>query len=158
MLLKSRLGIYTKNPGIYKCPADRSSVANLGPRVRSVSMNSYIGGDGRWNNLAYREYHKMSDIVKPPPVSVFVFLDERNNSIDDGFYAVGMPNTGVIVDCPGSYHNGAGGLSFADGHAEIHKWRDPSTKGPPFYPVVWPGRVSAPNDMAWLAERTTALK
>ena len=46
LLLKSVLGRYSRSPGIYKCPADSSSVPSLGPRVRSVSMNSYVVGSG----------------------------------------------------------------------------------------------------------------
>ncbi len=33
--------------------------------------------------------------------------------------AVGV---GEFIDLPASYHNGACGISFADGHAEVHKW------------------------------------
>ena len=65
-----------------------------------------------------------------------------------------------IVDYPASYHNGAGGLNFGDGHSEIHKWLDPRTR-PPYQPNVnIPLNVPSPNnrDIAWLQERTTGLK
>ncbi len=63
-----------------------------------------------------------------------VLLDEREDSINDGFFVVdmaGYPGTMRIlriVDYPASYHNGAAGIAFADGHSEIHKWIDPRTR------------------------------
>ena len=35
-----------------------------------------------------------------------------------------------LIDYPASTHNGSGGLSFADGRAEVHKWLDPRTRLP----------------------------
>ena len=163
ILLQSRLGPYSKSAGIYKCPADRSTVIMGGKpyaRVRSVAMNTYVGGDGRWNNPAYREFHRMDDIVIPPPSMKWVIIDEREDSINDAFFAVSMDTPTRIVDWPASYLNGAGGLSFADGHAEIHKWIDPRTK-----PAIKPGQtlsygVATPNnsDVVWLQQCNTSPK
>jgi prepilin-type processing-associated H-X9-DG protein len=65
-----------------------------------------------------------------------------------------------MVDFPASYHNGAGGLSFADGHAEIRRWLDARTK-----PPIRKGRelaliTASPNnaDVQWLQERATGPK
>jgi len=65
---------------------------------------------------------------------------------------------GYLVDYPASYHNGAGGAVFADGHAEIHKWLDSRTK-----PKVTGNQLAttaSPNntDTQWLAERSSALR
>jgi prepilin-type processing-associated H-X9-DG protein len=62
-------------------------------------------------------------------------IDEHPDSINYGDFAVAMNDGGapariMIIDVPASYHNGAGGISFADGHAEIHKWQDARTKAP----------------------------
>ena len=64
-----------------------------------------------------------------------------------------------LVNFPASYHNGAGGLSFADGHAEIHKWLDPRTKIK-VRKIYIPLNIPSPNnrDIAWIQERTTGLK
>ena len=69
------------------------------------------------------------------------------------------PGSLRLVDVPASYHNGAGGLTFADGHSEIRKWLDPRTK-----PPISPGRdlpltAASPNnrDVLWLQERSTGL-
>ena len=93
----------------------------------------------------------------------WLFLDEREDSINDAEMVVGMdgfpdqPQAWKIVDYPASYHNGAGGLSFADGHSEIRKWMDPRTT-----PVLKRGQElqlnqPSPNnqDAFWLMERST---
>ena len=164
LLLESRLGPYNRSAGIYKCPADRSVVKISGrdyPRVRSVSMNSYVVGTGRddgFNQPAYYAYKKLGDMTAPSPSQLWVIIDEREDSVNDAFYGQ-MVNSSTICDCPGSYHNGACGLSFADSHAEIHKWLDPETKRPFTKGQIWPyGQFQAKRDMAWLNERTTAKK
>ena len=101
------------------------------PRVRSMSMNNWFGGS-QWNP-GWRMYTKLGDLVDPGPAQTWVLLDEREDSINDGEFVVDMggypndPQQFRIVDYPASYHNGAGGFSFADGHAEIKKWTDPRT-------------------------------
>ena len=165
LIEESRLGSYSSSVAIYKCPADRSSVRIEGrthPRVRSVAMNSYVGDDrGTWNNKAYREYVKMSDIAEP--TMIFVILDEREDSIDDAYFAVNMTAVGAAArfqNFPAFYHNGACGFSFADGHAEIRRWVDSRTKTPitPGQPIGY--NIPSPNnpDIAWMQERTTRLK
>ena len=76
----------------------------------------------------YTKYKKMGDVAKPGPAMTIVFVDERCDSINDGEWCTSMrgwpdkPALWVMIDFPGSYHGGAGGLSFVDGHSEIHKW------------------------------------
>ena len=135
------------------------------PRVRSISMNAWFDGAdaASFGPSGFRIYKKMSDITDPGPALTWVFLDEREDSINDGEFVVGMfgypdkPNQWMIVDFPASYHNRAGGLSFVDGHSEIKKWRDARTM-----PALRPGQglplnVPSPNnpDAFWLMERTT---
>jgi prepilin-type N-terminal cleavage/methylation domain-containing protein len=128
---KSPLFPYFKNPALVRCPADVSIVTVAGkvyPRVRSISM-SQVFDFGQWLTAnKWRTYSRMSDIKIP--VQTFVFIDENEKSINDAAFATqcnGEPGTGTgtpgIVDVPASYHNRAGGLSFADGHAVINKWR-----------------------------------
>jgi prepilin-type processing-associated H-X9-DG protein len=67
-----------------------------------------------------------------------------------------MPADGAMNDCPASYHGGAGALSFADGHSEIHKWQDLGTLRRTAQPLAdW---LPSPRDYVWLAERTTGPK
>lgn len=179
-LAKSPLAPYIGNSfGIFKCPADKSSVrvtagefrGQTMPRVRSVSMNSWVGGnidDGGWSWWGRRDmrlYLKLTDMADPGPSQTFVLLDEREDSINDGFWVLSMdgyPNIAQtkIVDYPASYHNGAGGISFADGHSEIRKWVDGRTRPLLKANGTIPLNVSSPNnrDMFWLQERCTRLE
>ncbi len=127
------LGNYiNKVSAIFKCPADLSICQIYGiraPRCRSVSMNNFIGSESVPNNVgaasAYPTYTKMTAI--PGPSMAFVTLDEREDSINDGTFFVGVNNLSIIIgDIPASYHNGACRIfCFADGHSEIHRWTYP---------------------------------
>lgn len=115
---------------VYLCPADhfvgrQQRARGWTRRVRSISGNIGVGEgnaeSGPWDAI-YKHIKKTGDFVYPGPAENWVHLDEHPGSINDaGFF---NPHVSSIVDMPGNYHNGAGGLSFADGHAEIHKWVD----------------------------------
>jgi prepilin-type N-terminal cleavage/methylation domain-containing protein/prepilin-type processing-associated H-X9-DG protein len=169
-LLNAQLGNYTKNAAVYKCPGDRSQyvssvrgVTDTGPRVRSYSMNGYLGDPALGTQtVGYRRFQKTVDLNNPGPSSTWVFIDERADTLNDGFFYVdmgGMFNAAatLIGDFPASYHAGGGGLSFADGHSEIHRWIDPRTT-PPINPAGMSYGQLSPNnkDMAWLMPRSTA--
>ena len=98
----------------------------------------------------------MSDIKDPPPSKLWVFVDEHPDSINDGWTIMNVTDPNSWVDLPSSYHCGACGFGFADGHAEIKKWREKST----LVPVLKVGRngFPAPNsqDIRWIAERSSA--
>jgi len=113
---------YVKSTGIYKCPADKK-VVNGAPTIRSMSMNAWMNPITVYNNSPVRVFRKLSSITQPAPSEAFVFIDENPNSINDGFF-VCDPTRNKWIDVPASYHGEAGGLSFADGHAEIKKWSD----------------------------------
>jgi hypothetical protein len=79
----------------------------------------------------YRSFSKLGEIISPTPAKAFVLLDEREDSINDGWFGVDMsgfspgnPNQYMIVDYPADWHEGGDTLSFADGHAETWLWRD----------------------------------
>jgi prepilin-type N-terminal cleavage/methylation domain-containing protein/prepilin-type processing-associated H-X9-DG protein len=144
------IGHYVKNPSVYRCPGDKSG------RVRSVSMNGYMNGSGQ-QDTNYVTFKKFSEIRNPS--NAWVFIDEREDSINDGYFAIEVISRYVIVDYPASYHAGAGTLSFADGHVERHQWRE-STTMPPIIPGVHLSGLPIYNsatdrDMQWLIERTT---
>src|SRR5262252_7231384 len=123
-LTNAKIGPYTKNIGIYKCPADIYSCMMRGqsvPRVRSVSMNAYVNGGGDSPQAGYYVYRKMTDIHFPPPVNLWVFVDEHPDSINDGWLVNCVTCFTGWTDLPGSYHAGGCGFGFADGHAEIKK-------------------------------------
>jgi prepilin-type N-terminal cleavage/methylation domain-containing protein/prepilin-type processing-associated H-X9-DG protein len=119
------LGSYTKSPGSYKCLASRV-IAQEGPAwypvVRTVSMNGWMGFRNEAWNDGFISFHKRSQIVGLSVSDALVFMDERDDSIDDGYFALDMVDN-QIPNIPADYHGGAGGTTFADGHAEIHRWR-----------------------------------
>ena len=169
---RSPLYNYIGSDAVFKCPADKSTVTAEGqvrPRVRSMSMNAWVGGnDGKhtwYGGEEWRMYLKTSDFVDPGPSMTMVLLDEREDSINDGFWVVwmpGYPNPAEtrIIDYPASYHNGAAGLSFADGHSEIHKWIDPRTVPALKKGAGIPLNVASPNnrDVIWTQDRATRLR
>jgi len=161
----SKLAKYFGNTrNIYKCPADKyvsSQQKNRGwkERVRSISGNIGIGEGnaetGPWDQI-YRHAKKVSDLVIPGPAQTWVHLDEHPDSINDaGFF---NPQGGSWVDIPGTYHNGATGFSFADGHSEIHKWvagmKAPRTQQVRYdTTVMWMPAKKGDADVGWISYR-----
>jgi prepilin-type N-terminal cleavage/methylation domain-containing protein/prepilin-type processing-associated H-X9-DG protein len=169
------LGPYVaKNPGVYKCPADVDlcSINNQNlPRVRSSSMNGFVDGWSPsyllgWNSelaTTWRVYAKASDVTLPGPSTLWVFVDEHPDSINDGWLITLLQQTQFQApadweDMPASYHNGSCGFAFADGHAVIHKWICGATVVPVTkvahngnYPVG-----SNPADILWMVQHTSA--
>lgn len=171
-LMTSHLWPYLNSLAVWRCPADKSMSRHSGrllPRVRSVSMNNWLNADGAWDGQSqFKVIRRVSDMMNPSPTGTFVLLDEREDRINNGFFVVDMAGSSHprqparlrMVDFPASYHNGAGGLSFADGHAEIRKWLDPRT-----IPPIRSGRnlglvTASPNnaDVIWLQARATGLR
>jgi prepilin-type N-terminal cleavage/methylation domain-containing protein/prepilin-type processing-associated H-X9-DG protein len=160
---------------IWHCPSDKSfgqlpSGAKV-PRPRSFSMNCWVGGDGvpendfkDWPigpNGRWKVFRNLTEIVRPGPAMTFVLLDEREDSINDGYFALEMDyypdiTQTKIIDFPGSYHNRAAAFTFADGHSELHKWVDPRT-APLLGETDIQQNVPSPNnkDVQWLQEHST---
>ncbi len=127
---------YIKAVEVYKCPADMKMQPNaLGVTTlttRSMSMNAWMNPlwdnnpttyDGWGGSGLAHTFKKQADIRTP--VNTFVVIDESPGSINDGWFMCdpwsgGYPST-IWVDIPASYHNRAGGISFADGHAQIKR-------------------------------------
>jgi prepilin-type N-terminal cleavage/methylation domain-containing protein/prepilin-type processing-associated H-X9-DG protein len=152
---------YINNALVYIDPADPSVINHGGqllPRVRSYSMNFFLGGFGGQNAGAqkgeggktwgqyYPVYFKTTDLVSqlsPGPAQTFVFIDERYDCINWGNYMTDMSgdydhNSGEFAfseDMPAFYHNNSGTLSFADGHAEIRHWLNVKYTMPALTPV-----------------------
>jgi prepilin-type N-terminal cleavage/methylation domain-containing protein/prepilin-type processing-associated H-X9-DG protein len=175
---KSPLWQYCGNSaGIWRCPGDDrypcivASGPDKGqsfPRVRSVSMLSWFNGadadDPGLGGSGWLKYKKLSQVLDPGPALTILFLDERCDSINDGEWCTSMygwpatPSAWKMIDFPASYHGGSGGVSFVDGHSEIHKWRDPRTTPP--VGKLFGLNISSPNnqDVYWLMERSTRKK
>jgi prepilin-type N-terminal cleavage/methylation domain-containing protein/prepilin-type processing-associated H-X9-DG protein len=183
-MMKRPLWPYMKNAAVCKCPADRSTVVWQGeirPRILTMSMNLYVGGfapapgtgpngdAGGWPFAApYTVYSKFSAITVP--TKIFVFLDMREDRVNwsnfmtdmTGYSPLSPGSYSFTSDLPGMYHNLAAGFSFADGHSEMHRWRDGRTT-PPLVPGGDPlasSSLPSPNneDVAWLQDHSTRPK
>jgi prepilin-type processing-associated H-X9-DG protein len=137
---------FARSKNIYKCPADNYAspaqrALGWNSRARSVSGNIYVGKGNGWangpgysaggpNNLGiYKGAAKASDLLIPGPAQTWVYVDEHPDSINDA--GCFPPDNAVnIPDAPATYHNGAAGFAFADGHSEIHKWKGPTMNKP----------------------------
>ncbi|MEO6034329.1 MAG: type II secretion system protein [Verrucomicrobiota bacterium] len=147
-----------KNTAVFKCPSDKSVAAN-GARIRSFSLNSLVGNPGELTNRfnpQLVQFFRASEI--PRPANIYVFLDEHPDTINDGFFMNRWdePRWGNL---PGSYHNGAANLSFADGHLETHRWmisdtKRPSEKGGAGGTFL----ATEPTDFNWLKEHSSVRK
>ena len=150
----------------WRCPSDPSSSLFGGqrlPRVRSYSMNGYMDSTpGRIDMLDWKIFQQSTGI--PVPSELFVMIDEREDTIVNGFFVVDMGNPRPLMySAPRSAHNGGGVLGFADGHVIRKKWLDLAS-----WPCVSPRGLGAghgtdhidridgaPRDLGWLQEHTT---
>ena len=161
------LGSYmAKSLNSYKCPSDVIPAAN-GSRVRSYSMNAWVGGTTEWSvygYTSYRTYLKEGSFSVPGASQMMIFMEEHPDSINDGIFGTRMVATTLWLkqpaswdDLPASYHNGTCNFSFADGHAESHKWLDGNTK-PGIRKTAGAAStgLTSPNDYLWLIQRCTA--
>ena len=164
----SPLSPYTGNNfKIWKCPSDSVTVDSPNGRVgrvRSISM-SHVFSDGEFlpssgpPGFTYRTYGKFAQIVIP--AKTWVTIDEHPDSINDMDFCVEMvppaASNARIIDFPASYHAGAAGMAYADGHSEIHKWKgskiQPPVTGNPLTLKVPCG--DSLKDVKWLSDNTT---
>jgi len=174
-LSKSPLWPYLgKRPDAFHCPADPAAVTINGrqlPRVRSISM-SQVFSRGEWldrqynsSQMVWRTYSKLNRIAIP--AKTFLFIDEHPDSINNGAFAnactsnqpTDPPGVSSVIDIPANQHEGGCGISFSDGHAEIHHWKGTMLSLAPMkldgtIPLNLPSRDSW-VDMHWLAANTT---
>jgi len=127
---------FSKEKNLFLCPSDKfvsrpQQTRGWSARVRSISGNIGIG-DGNAEtgpfDAIYKHIRKTSDFMYAGPAETWVYGDEHPDSINDaGFF---NPRQTQWVDVPATYHNGAAGFAFADGHSEIHKWRGSLARSP----------------------------
>jgi prepilin-type processing-associated H-X9-DG protein len=154
---------HINNTKIYHCPADKYPVrfgtANV-LRLRSYSMNAFVGdrqndrttGVNDWY-VNYKQYIKTSSLTRPGPANTWLLVDEHPDSINDGWFIPEVTDTSRFVDLPASYHNDGCGLVFCDGHSEVHKWHGPTIHR--VLTIQYNGFTGDPEDIAWLAERSS---
>ncbi len=161
---QSLLGAFMKSTGVWKCPSDRYPDPVTGQRLFSLSGNAFLGGISVTvaNEIPGRTYNpkgvaKTANLVRPGPAMTFVTLDEHPDSIDDAvFHSLGgySIQNAQWRNVPASYHYGGGAnFSFADGHSEIHKWRDSRTIIPVTHTEIGNIKVPGSKDYVWLNDR-----
>lgn len=161
------------SPSIYSCPADPTTVrptsgpftGQLVPRIRSYSMNDWVGATfgavAISGSTDFHCYDTLASIIHPSPSDLWVLADQHPDSISYAWLVVvetGYPNASQtqLAGIPASYHNGGCTFSFADGHSETHKWSDGRTK-PPITFVQNTTTQAQPfnNDIVWLWQHST---
>jgi len=162
---------YLKTPEIYKCPSDRNKVDINGrshPSLRSYALNSYLGWTAPDPNSAYLSpnhhiFRKAGDLGVANPSGLLQFIDTAPGNICHSAFVIylGKGFNGLYYHLPAAQHDSSGPLSFADGHVEIHRWRDPETTAlarqrwiPNHIALQFPGN----QDLAWLQEHATTPK
>jgi prepilin-type N-terminal cleavage/methylation domain-containing protein len=158
---------YLTTRRIYKCPSDQTTyIVNRGkpvPQVRSYSMNSYLApnaGVSQHLSPRYQVFRKSSDVLSA--ANTFVFMDVMPQNLCTPAFIVLLPPVAndQFFHFPATHHNRGGVQSFADGHSEAHRWRDPKTFRTAALGVKIGHNVSSPNnqDLHWIQERTIVLK
>lgn len=159
---------YINNTAVYKCPAD-TKLQPTGPNptpttsiptVRSMSVNGWMNPIQTWDSTigrapTYKVFKKQSDFYGAIGSSMaFLYIDENPFSINDAWFIADPGQPTVWVDKPATYHGNSGSLSFADGHCEIHLWRDSNLIN---YIGGSPTSVASPDpgDLLWLTQRAT---
>jgi len=165
----SMIGPYCSHQtAIYRDPSDKYDCIegrSPYPRVRSYSMNGFVGDPtpgpnetSSWDSNC-RCYDKQADMIDPTPANLIVFADEHPDSINDGNLRMwGTPDINTWADLPASYHNKAANFAYADGHVLVHKWRSiktlqPVTKNPNWSYTVTSG---ATIDVVWYLQYASA--
>ena len=160
---RTLLARYLNSAEVFKCPADKSYAIRGGvkvPRVRSYAMNEYVGETSRLANPPASQSTRPEELGPVSPSQHFVFLDEHEDSIDDGFFFVGaLPVRDVGFDeVPASRHSRGCVFAFADGHAEKHRWLDQRT----LWPITRNSLLAVPEaysvDVGWMFDHALFLK
>ena len=132
---------YDKNPNLVHCPGDKRYQLMVGTNYDgpyswdSYSGSAYLNGelrnDGSEDNLS-----KKSAILHPAGRFIWTEgADMRGENL--GSWQMANPGrpadagslfaTATFGDSPAAFHGRAGVFNFCDGHAELHRWQDPTT-------------------------------
>jgi len=155
----------------YRCPADRATVGDRGVlRTRSYTLNGWMNSSA--NDPAHPDTsfttdfpsmpHTLAQILRPPASGTFVFIDEQEESIDDGLwnndpFALAFPGEPVLArgasplwyNLPADRHHQAANIAFADSHVETHRWSWPKRHWDPNRPERAPENRSDQQDLIY---------
>ncbi len=161
------LGPYLKTYQVFKCPSDKSltklDVGKSYPRVRSYSMNGFMGTKARYwsGETPWTIFLRRGDLNVSPRPEIFVFMDVHEDFLDwstfDLIYDVGMFKE-LWWQLPAARHSGRATLALNDGHAEIHRWKDNITLQPITGAYRNGGAAPGSQDFHFVWQRTTKNK
>jgi prepilin-type N-terminal cleavage/methylation domain-containing protein len=134
LIRQGRLFPYANAAALYRCPADRTLSAGL-PRIRSYSMNGWMGSrymemETAYRATGYRTFVRDGEIAAAGAARLWQVIDEHEATLDDAWFLVTMDDTAPFANAPATRHQRSYGLNFADGHAEAYRLRDPSSQFP----------------------------
>ena len=157
---------YVNTLNVYHCAADHNGY-KLGtiifPHLRSYSMNCYMSPiidgtmDGRWQSGdGTVNFYKDTSFSRPGPSTTYVLIDENEYSINDAYFVSDPAQGNFWQDVPATRHGSSGGLSYADGHSEIKRWRDANIQN---YKGTKGQVLGDPSsgDAYWLEQRATII-
>jgi prepilin-type N-terminal cleavage/methylation domain-containing protein/prepilin-type processing-associated H-X9-DG protein len=172
ILQRGLLFAYNRQTKIYACPGQqqvevisRNGLLPL-PPARSFSISGQMHG-GTWNGTdvdpiflganphTAPAYRKTGQINRPVPAKAFVFVDESEYTIDDGYFAV-LVNEDTWQNFPAFRHGGSASFSFADGHSEVKRWVEGSTgtlKNPSGFVPAPKFGTQRNRDLQWVSDR-----
>jgi prepilin-type N-terminal cleavage/methylation domain-containing protein/prepilin-type processing-associated H-X9-DG protein len=161
---------YLHSVPVYKCPADRTTISMGGqnlPRLRDYALNAYFNwdypeNDDKNSSLCYT-FRKTSDFARFDASNLYTFVDSSPVNICYSGFVLFMGSSGWFWHRPSVEHENSGTIAFADGHTDVHHWKDPDTikyardggnqDGGHFI------NVSPDNkDLTWLKEHATVRK
>lgn len=167
---KGALYSYVSSPGSYHCPGDLRS-KRLKPG-RGYAWDSYSKANGMnggsWQGSTATSgpqpvYVKHSVVQQPSESMMFLEeSDPRGNN--KGTWVIDVKPSPGWVDPFAIFHGNVSTISFLDGHAESHTWRDPgvlkaakdsSAGKESFY---WTGGNAKNIDFQWIYQRYKHVK
>ena len=150
LIRQGKLFPYASHTAIYRCPCDQSHTQGR-QHARSYAMNSWMGSRQMENHSyrgGYRTFVRDSESAAAGPATLWVMIDQHQDSIDDGWFLVTMDDSRPFADYPTTRHQRGYALNFADGHAEVNRLQGTLDR---------PGATS-PRDSDWLRLKQITTK
>ena len=153
---------YLKAAEVYSCPAERTFYmvgTKKMNKLRSYSMNDYLnGGEAEYSPVPPIYFYKRSsDFARPS--HLFVLIDVEPLTICYTPFEIPDSDRRAYFTAPGALHlKKSGVLSFADGHAEAHRWNKPVLRPRTSFLISDPHPVpSDPKDVNYIRSRAHHL-
>lgn len=126
-IMRGAMFDYVGSVNSYHCPGDLSKMMvpnNLNPDPENYSFRSYCvsGFMNGWMNDT-RKVKKMAEVISPGTKFAFVETTDNRGWLM-GSWDLYLEQTPPASDTLAIWHKERSGFGFADGHAEMHTWKD----------------------------------